>query len=328
MASALARPVLTNIRQFRPDVHPLQSPEVDGLIKEDGRRLVIEVKSYRLEHDDIREILSKYDRIVRDELYLVAPSFAAGLLLPRNVHAIPFSPNLTEIQRLYIELNYPLPQDLEDELASGDHHFRYVSACRKKGETTSFRNQIDKRMKSVSQVLRDIRRERRECDVPVRVFWSTSRWLFPKELFHSSYPNELVRRGLVFDIDGSAIHNTFAPCCLMPGETTCSLCINAARETAKQLSNFLAANGLSRLSIVFSGRQGFHVYVLNEKLRESEVQDLVAKVQEAGIKIDANLARDRKSVVTFPGSIHGLTMLRAIPVTDLEGFTVHEARSL
>jgi hypothetical protein len=326
MAQLLSLPVLTNIREFRPNVRRLQSPEVDGLVQDASRRLLIEVKSYGLAQDDVNEIVSKYGRIRRDEMYLVAPTFQANITFPNNVYPVRFLPDLSAIRHAYLESTYSLPKELGDELACGDHHFRYVSACRRKGETTSFRNQVDKRMKNVSQVLRDIRRQNRPCDLPVRVFWSVSRWLFPKELFFSSYPNQLVKRGLVFDIDGSVIHNVSTPCKLLPRATTCTICLNAAKQATKQLLGFLAARGLSKLHVVFSGRQGFHVYALEPNLRESEVQNLVEAVQDAGIPIDAGLARDRKAVVTLPGSVHGFTMLRAIPVVDLEGFTVDGAR--
>jgi hypothetical protein len=326
MAHVLSLPVLTNIREFRPDVRRLQSPEVDGLVEDVSRRLLIEAKSYGLAQDDVNEIVSKYCRIIRDEMYLVAPSFQANIIFPKNVHPVGFLPDLSAIRHAYLESTYSLPKELESELASGDHHFRYVSACRRKGETASFRNQVDKRMKNVSQILRDIRRQNRACDLPVRVFWSVSRWIFPKELFFSSYPNQLIRRGLVFDIDGSAIHNTSTPCKILPRATTCAFCLNAAKQATKRLLGFLAARGISNLQVVFSGRQGFHVYALEENLRESEVQNLVEAVQDAGIPIDASLARDRKAVVTLPGSIHGSTMLRATPVVDLEGFTIDRAR--
>lgn len=317
--------MLTNIRELLPDVGRLQSPELDGLVEDDGKRITIEAKSYGLTQDDVDEIQYKYRGINRDQMYLVAPNFQAKLVLPKNVFAVSFQPDLSEIRRAYRAQTYSLPKDLENELASGDHHFRYVSACRRKGETATFRNQLDKRMKNVPQVLRDIRRQNRPGDLPVRVFWSISRWLFPKELFHSSYPNQLTRRVLVFDIDGSTIHNISTPCRLQPGSTTCEICFKTAKRATKQLLDFLVVRGISNLRIVFSGRQGFHVYVLEGRLRESEIQSLVEGVQDAGIPIDTNLALDRKAVATFPGSIHGLSMLRASPVDDLEGFTLDTA---
>lgn len=326
MADVLSLPVLTNVREPRPNTNRFQSPEVDGVIEDGTRRIVIEAKSYGLGQVEVDEILLKYRQIVRDEMYIIAPSFEQQLALPRHVHAICFLPDFSRIQNAYLEPPYQLPEGLEHELALGDHHFRYASACRRKRDATNFRNQVDKKMKTVAQVLRDIRRQSHPCDLPIRVFWSISGWLFPKELFFSSYPNQLLRRGLAFDIDGSAIHNASTPCKLLPGSTTCTTCLTVAKDATKQLLVFLAAQGFSRLQIVFSGRQGFHVYVLQQDLRESEVQKIVQAVKNAGIPIDINLALDRKAVLTFPGSIHGLTMLRAVPVDDLDAFTVHKAR--
>jgi hypothetical protein len=184
---------------------------------------------------------------------------------------------------------------------------------------------VDKGIKNTFHVLRDIRREQRPCELPIRVFWSVSRWLFPKELYFSSYKNHLVRRGLVFDIDGTTIHNTSSPCELLPGRTTCSRCFLAARSAAGQLFRLLSRHGFSNVQVIFSGRQGFHVYVFEERLLDSDVRELTQDVVAEGIPIDVNLTLDRKSVVTFPGSVHGMSMLRAIPVQDLESFNLEKA---
>src|SRR5258708_2199346 len=99
MASLLSLPVLTNIREFRPDVLRLQSPEIDGLIEDGGRRIIIEVKSYGLTQNDVSEIASKYSRINRDEMYLVAPNFQPRMTLPKNIFLVAFVPDLTAIKR-------------------------------------------------------------------------------------------------------------------------------------------------------------------------------------------------------------------------------------
>jgi hypothetical protein len=323
VAHCLGNPVLTNVRALRPNTGHFQSPEVDGVVEIAGKRILVEAKSYGLTQGDVGKIVEKYKTISWDELLLVAPLFhQPEFNRPASVRLLPFTPNLSPLRRIYFASPYSLPSALQEELASGDHNFRYISAYRRRGEGATFRNQVDKRIKSVSALLRDIQRQNRTGDLPVRVFWSVSRWLFPKELFFSSYPNHFIRRGLVFDIDGSAIHNRSSPCEILPGRTICMLCVNAAKDAALRLVEFLSARGLSNIQAVFSGRQGFHVYVLNSLLDEPEVVWLVHAIADAGIPIDAKFTLDRKSVVTFPGSIHGLSMLRALPVDNLETFSV------
>ena len=320
VAGLLGVSVLTNVRQIRPPWPLLQSPEIDGVIEINGRYILIEVKSYGLDRRDITEILGKYQTLGHDELILVAPFFHSNVGLPRDVRPITFAPSLSKLADAYSSLPYLLPPALEEELQNGEHHFRFVSAYRRRGEVATFRNQVDKKIHSVSQVFRDINRQQQRGHLPVRVFWSVSRWLFPKELFFSSYSNYLVRRGLVFDIDGRKIHNPSSPCELRPGKTICERCLVCAKTMTLQLLRVLSSRGLSGLQVVFSGRQGFHVYVLGCELPEPEVASLVQEIAHCGLEIDSSITLDRKSIVTFPGSIHGLSMLRAVPVPDLETF--------
>lgn len=320
VASLLGVPVCTNVRQTSTQVQPLQSPEADGAADIHGRRILIEAKSFSLTRRDVEAIFHKYSTFRGDELLLIAPSFENNVVAPRNVQLISFVPNLSPLRRAYWGKPYSLPPTLEAELASGEHHFRFVSALRRRGEVARFRNQVDKKISAVSEVLREIRREQHATDLPVRVFWSVSRWLFPKELFFATYRNHLVRRGLVFDVDGKLIHNRFSACELMPGSAVCLRCLREAKATALRLMQFLKDRGLAGVEAIFSGRQGFHVYVLDHSLAEPDIHTLVETIADAGIEIDRTLTLDPKSVVTFPGSIHGLSMLPAFPVNDLASF--------
>lgn len=283
-----------------------------------GHLILVEVKSSPQDQESLRSIVNKYQTLEHDELLVVSPGFGTNLRVPARVKLIQFAPKLSTLMEAYRKPGIRLPELLEEELRLGDHHFRYLSGYRR-ARTATFRNQVDKRIDSVSKVFQDIQRRSSPCDVPVRVFWSVSRWLFPKDLFSSSSSNYLVRRGLVFDIDGKAVHS--APCQIAPGTTVCGRCLISAKEKTSQLVKLLASEGMSDLSVVFSGRQGFHVYVLKRQLEEARVKELVRLAVASGIPVDVNLARDPKSVATFPGSIHGLSMLRAIPVENLEAET-------
>jgi hypothetical protein len=319
VANLLSQPVSTNVRAFEPDKAVLQRREVDGIVKAHGRLFFVEAKSSPQDQESIRSIANKYQTLEYDELLVVAPGFSAGLKAPPRIRLVEFAPNLSALAYAYREPEISLPENLAEELRHGDHHFRYMSGFRKAG-AAEFRNQIDKKINSVSKAFQDIRRRPSEHDAPVRVFWSVSRWLFPKDLFSADSTNYLVHRGLVFDIDGTAVHAS--PCQITPGMTVCRHCLVSAKEKTLGLVRLLASRGFSDLSVVFSGRQGFHVYVLRRQLDEARVRELVRLAVADGIPVDANLAMDPKSVVTFPGSIHGLSMLRAIPVADLEATTV------
>lgn len=321
VAKLLSLPVFPNVREFTPGKTPGQQREADGLVRANGRSVLIEIKSAGRNQREIQEILTKYNTFEHDESLIVAPSFEKGIPPSAGVRFVEFNPDVRMLREAYSR-GAVLPKNLEEELAHGDHHFRYMSACRTKVQSKSFRNQVDKRIGTVPALFHDIRRRSGTCDVPVRVFWSVSRWLFPKDLFSSSSRNYLIRRGLVFDIDGRTTHTD--PCQIDPGMTVCSRCVVGATSQTKSLVKLLNSDGRTDLSIVFSGRQGFHVYVLNERLEESEVRRLVDLARTAGIPIDVNLALDPKSVVTFPGSIHGLSMLRATVVKDLDSFSLND----
>jgi hypothetical protein len=322
VAKFLSLPVLTNVRTYRPNTAVSQQREVDGIVEFNGRRMLVEVKSSPQDQDGVRTIVDKYSDLQNDELLIVAPFFAKNVERPDGVRLVEFTPNLTALRDLYQRADVTLSDSLTQELRHGDHHFRYLSACREKGGQATFRNQVDKRITSVSKAFEDIHRRPGVCSLPVRVFWSTSRWLFPKDLFYSSSSNHLVRRGLVFDIDGKAAHATSSPCRIPPGLTVCTQCLVSAKEKAIELTDFLKSQGFSDLAVVFSGRQGFHVYVLKERLEETVIRRLVDGAVAMSIPIDVNLAMDQKSVVTFPGSIHGLSMLRATEVENLQAFSI------
>lgn len=322
VAKLLSLPVLTNVRAYRLNTPVSQQREVDGIVEVNGRRMLVEVKSSPQDQEGVQTIVDKYSELHSDELLIVAPLFAKSIEPQDRVRLIEFRPNLIALRDLYESADVTLPDGLAQELRHGDHHFRYLSACREKGGQATFRNQVDKRITSVSKAFDDIRRRPGVCNLPVRVFWSTSRWLFPKDLFYSSSSNHLVRRGLVFDIDGKAAHATSCPCRIAPGLTVCSQCLLSAKEKAIELTDFLKSQGFSDLAVVFSGRQGFHVYVLKERLEETIIRRLVEGAVAMSIPIDVNLAMDQKSVVTFPGSIHGLSMLRATVVENLGAFSI------
>jgi hypothetical protein len=283
------------------------------MMERDGKRILIEVKSFSLSAQDVFAIECKYSPVEFDQLVIVAPSFLSGSKSIAKTTLIEFEPDLSGLRKGYSIEDFVLPRPLRNELETGDHHFRFLLATRGKGETSRFRNQVDKRIKTYSELLREIRRED-SADMPIRIFWSASRWAYPKELFYSSYFNHLLRRGLVFDIDGKVIHNDTCSCRIEPGKTVCMLCINAAKTQTAALVDLLTSEGISGVEVVFSGRQGFHVYVLDSQISDTEVRRLTALALESGIQVDQNVAVGIKSVVTMPGSIHGLSMLRAIPV--------------
>jgi hypothetical protein len=270
------------------------------------------------------KIWTKYQGLGYSSIVVVAPEFCIDTPLSLAIKAIAFIPDATPLREAYItgELPGQFPPEILRELSVGGHHFRYSSLNRAKGESATYRNQVDKSISTIPQLFRDIRRLTIKNTPPARVFWSVSRWLFPKDLFNASQRNHLLSRGLVFDIDGNHIHVAEKPCEILPGEVTCRACLVAAKDATLSLLDFLKNAGLTNLSVVFSGRRGFHVYVLGETLAEHHVQKLVKSIENAAIPIDSRHALDPKAVVTFPGSIHGFTMRRAVPISNLETFSI------
>lgn len=149
---------------------------------------------------------------------------------------------------------------------------------------------------------------------PAHVYFTTSRWLDPQRLGardlrgkKPGYPiahNVFLGQELYFDID-------------TPGD------LAAGKREALALLDFLRAEGLEDLRVVYSGNKGFHVHAYdferrfapdlpeNPRDREAAAQaartDLVRRIVAADIGIDVDITMDPRRILRLPGTVHGKT---------------------
>jgi DNA primase catalytic subunit len=101
-----------------------------------------------------------------------------------------------------------------------------------------------------------------------------------------------------------------------------------AKQHTLRLLEYLDEQGFGEVLTVFSGRQGFHVYLfdLDEKTFHERRNDIIRELRLRKIKIDEKVTFDRKGVVTFPGSLHGSSLLPALPIANLHHFGLRELK--
>lgn len=299
--------------------------ELDGVQIIDGREYAIEVKSYPLAAQNIINIVSRYRPEGFKRFKIVAPAFEkmGSTIEDCEVECIGFRPNLEPIRAYYASNCVALTPNLNSELEGGKHHFRYKLAFRARNKPVRFLNQIDKRIKSISDIRSEILRRLPRDNPPVRVYWSTCQWLSPKQLYFSREANYVIGGPLVFDVDGPKIHCHKFPCYVGPSGL-CEYCFYSAKVHTMKLVDFLNQKyGLSITETVFSGRQGFHLYVFDWKAKDTMQKELIERtkllrnVKMAGIDVDELVTADVKHVVSFPSSLHAYTLRPVMPIKNL-----------
>lgn len=273
--------------------------EVDGFYKKKGKNILIEVKSYCLNDSDVERIMNKYKKIeIIDDLLIIAPEISVDKNYDFRFKE--FEPDLSKITKFYKNFNPDLPEIFKESI--NWHHFRFQSPYRK----GSFRNQVDKRITDTIDLKKEI--NKRLSWPPLRVFWSTMKWLSPKDLYNEKSNDYCLGGPIVFDIDCSKIHYP----CKITDEGICEEGVELAHKEAKKLVDFLKKENYEEVRTVFSGRRGFHVYVFDTKCEgkkyKEERIELLDKIKREGIKADYSVTSDIKRVIGFPTSLHGISM--------------------
>lgn len=277
--------------------------ELDGMFRKGNRTIGIEVKSTALDDSSVSAIekrLASFEFI--GEAIIVAPGFDTKE--SHDARLIAFEPDIGAIREFYATFNPSLPERFVQNL--GWHHFRFQSPFR----AHSFRNQVDKRIKSIKDLQKEI--TTRLSWPPLRVFWTPWSLLNPKELYYKNAKPYFLYGPLFFDIDCTMLHY---PCKLEGG--LCLEGLRLARKAAKQLISLLREEGYSEIHVLFSGRRGYHVYVFDAKPQSgsgwlAERQQLAKKILRERIAVDTPTFLDRKSCATFPCSLHGISLREAV----------------
>ncbi len=309
-----------------------QRPEIDGCCEIDEALWAIEVKSHPLSAKSIDHIAAKYQALGYERLKIVAPLFTCqdrgkgrGTKLP-IIDLIEYRPDLAPIFEFYSTCDFPLSPHFLEELTSGKHHFRYRMAIRARNANARFRNQTDKRIKSTADLRREIMGRMKASNPPLKVYWSTGRWLSPKDLyFKGRHKLNLYLGGVtVFDIDGPAIHRPLVNCLLLPDSDICPYCFHFAKRHTQRLISFLQNQGYRQMECVFSGRQGFHLYLFDGPSEVSQRQKLAAQIEAQRIGIDRAVTTHQRGMIAFPSSLHAYSMTRSVVVHDLASFTLEK----
>lgn len=326
IAKMFKTPIQANVNLKGPSSK--EQIEIDGLINLNEKEWPIEIKSYPLTEKQIGLIIDKYKHFGFKRLKIVAPNFINKIKNEIEIDYIEFHPDLSLIRNFYKDWKISLPPRMEKELNTGKHHFRYKLAKRSKNSIARFINQTDKCIKTEKDLIKEIIQRIPLDNPPVRIYWSTARWLSPKDLYFKNSRQHCLDQLLVFDIDGPLIHRTLFPCIISPDTGLCNYCIEFALLHAKRLVKFLKNLGFREIEIVFSGRQGFHVYVFDKLLGIEQRVKIIKELRKKKIKIDKLVTLDQKSVITFPSSLHGYSMYLTKRMEKIDNFSLKDLEKI
>lgn len=302
--------------------------EIDGLINLKEKEWPIEIKSYPLEEREIELIIDKYKHFGFKRLKIVAPNFINKIKNKIDIDYIEFYPDLSLIRKFYKNWKINLSPKIKEELNTGKHHFRYKLAKRSKNSIARFINQTDKCIKTEKDLIKEVDYRIPLNNPPVRIYWSTARWLSPKDLYFKNLRQYCLGQPFVFDIDGSFIHRALFPCLISPRTGLCDYCIDFALLHTKRLEKFLKNLGFREIEIVFSGRQGFHVYVFDKLLRVEQMVKIIKELRKRKIKVDEWVTLNKKSIVTFPSSLHGYSMYTSKTIQKIDKFSLKDLEKI
>lgn len=302
--------------------------EIDGLVNLKEKEWPIEIKSYPLTETEIRLIIDKYKHFGFKCLKIVAPNFINKIRSEMDIEYIEFHPDLSPIRKFYKNWQIILTPRIKEELYTGKHHFRCKLAKRAKNTIARFINQTDKCIKAEKDLVKEIKQRVPLDNPPVRIYWSTAKWLSPKDLYFKNLRQYCLGQLLVFDIDGSFIHKALFPCLISPKTGLCDYCIDFALLHTKRLVKFLKNLGFRKIDVIFSGRQGFHVYVFNKPLEVEQSVKIIKELRKRKIKVDEWVTLNKKSIVTFPSSLHGYSMYLTKIIEKIDNFSLKDLKKI
>lgn len=277
--------------------------EFDGYFEK--QNIAVEVKSYPLTDDDINEIKDKYKSFGIKKLIIISPEFVSKRQR-KNLELIEFIPSFSDFSKeRYGNLSMNLPLLMEKELQTGKHNFRFRLAKRSQNKRARYLNQTDKKIKSIDNIKTEILKRIPDNNPPIKVLWSTKRWVSPKDFFYKKRNNLYLDGPIIFDIDGPNVHGAFKPCVIESGENVCQMCLFFAKRETEKLISILDWAGFRNIVVFFSGRSGYHTYVFDDN--EDKLKKASKKFIEKKIKIDKQVTYFIKSEIAFPLSINGYT---------------------
>jgi len=176
---------------------------------------------------------------------------------------------------------------------------------------------------------------------PVHVYMSVLDWLFPERVGRKRKANRALPMGgqYIFDVDS---HNVWTAHNHHNRGLVCPECLYNAKILTAQVCEAMEQN-YSDLMVVFSGRKGFHIHVLDFSLRDWTYYNERSPIKSQEVarfkytKLLAGLvpvnrphflvSTDPMRLISLPCSLNGESGLVCIPIGDrrvLERLTIDE----
>jgi hypothetical protein len=166
---------------------------------------------------------------------------------------------------------------------------------------------------------------------PIHVYFSVMDYLFPNRVGKKYKANYAVPIGgeYVVDVDS---HNVWAPHNHDISRPVCMECLYISKKLTLHICEEIEEN-YTNIQIVFSGRRGFHIHVLDFNVRDWTYyndRDPIKSHEVARFKFTRHLALNRYGfnrphfivstdpmrLIAVPNSLNGVSGLRCLPIGD------------
>lgn len=293
--------------------------ELDGLIERGYRQIAVEIKSFPLGNQEIREISDRLSYLGFNKQIIIAPDFLNVRKKVSATELLIFNPTVETINKFYETWKPIFNNDIKREIASGYHHFRYRLSKRGGENQHRYLNQVAKKINSIDKIKRELNRRVPRNNPPIKLLWSVSSFINPKDLF---FRNRRVFQSnshlWAFDIDGQKTHGAFMPCELDYETGLCQHCLYFSRLETKRLHVLLKQFGIKIVGTYFSGRSGFHTYCqVGGKFNQEKLKSDLFRLK---VKNDNSVTFNPKSLIGFPESLNAISGYHLSEVVDLDSF--------
>lgn len=177
---------------------------------------------------------------------------------------------------------------------------------------------------------------------PIHVYFSVLNWLFPERVGRKCKANRALPIGgeYVFDVDSS---NVWVKHAHFKDRKVCPECLHISKDLTLHILEAVEEN-YSNIQVVFSGRRGFHIHVMDFDYKDwtfSDPANLIKSHEVARYKYTLHLASTRYGfnrshfvlatdpmrVISLPFSLNASGELVCIPIgdrKDLERLTIEK----
>jgi DNA primase catalytic subunit len=280
--------------------------EIDGLLNDTP----IEIKSFPVDHKLLKALVKKAKRLNFHKLIVVAPDFRCSET--PEVEFVKFNPDFGHLINYYQRWRPRIPRFIR-------LRWRQVRV-----ETPSGFVKIHDRIISLNKLRHAILSFK---EPPLRVYMSQLEWLRPDEIGAKNIKDICLGTDfLIFDVDGTNLHSHH----FIYKNGLCKKCIEQAKKETIHLAEYLETRfGYSNFFVIFSGRKGFHLYVLDygrirtdqkfvEYREQKRRRKIVELIKKAGIRIDENTTIDTRRIIGVPSTLHSFTGLPLYAIGDIQ----------